>query len=63
MIWSFIAPDVSTDTTLTFELVVTDDRGITSTDEVNIIVRDGNNTQHEINMSEGILEEIGRAHV
>ena len=57
MIWSFIAPDVSTDTTLTFELVVTDDRGITSTDEVNIIVRDGNNTHHEMNMSDRILAE------
>lgn len=57
MIWSFIAPDVSTDTTLTFELVVTDDRGITSTDEVNIIVRDGNNTHREMNMSDRILAE------
>jgi hypothetical protein len=57
MIWSFIAPNVSTDTTLTFQLVVTDDRGITSTDEVNIIVRDGNNTHRETNMSDGILAE------
>ena len=57
MIWSFIAPNVSTDTTLTFELVVTDDRGITSTDGVNIIVRDGNNTHRETNMSDGILAE------
>ena len=57
MIWSFIAPNVSTDTTLTFELVVTDDRGITSTDEVNIIVRDGNNTHRQTNMSDGILAE------
>lgn len=60
MVWSFIAPDVSTDTTLTFELVVTDDRGITSTDEVNIIVRDGNNTHRETNMSEGILAGEGQ---
>lgn len=57
MIWSFIAPNVLTDTTLTFELVVTDDRGITSTDEVNINVRDGNNTQSEINLNDGILAE------
>jgi hypothetical protein len=57
MIWSFIAPNVSTDTTIAFELVVTDDKGITSTDEVNIIVRDGNNTQHEINTSNRILTE------
>ena len=60
MIWSFIAPNVSADTTLTFELVVTDDRGITSTDEVNIIVRDGNNTYRETNMSDGILTEEGQ---
>lgn len=57
MIWSFIAPNVSTDTTLTFELVVTDDRGITSTDEVNINVRDGNNTQSEISLNDEILTE------
>jgi len=57
MIWSFIAPNVSTDTTLTFQLVVTDDKGITSTDEVNIIIRDGNNTHRETNMSDGILAE------
>jgi hypothetical protein len=57
MIWSFIAPNVSTDTTIAFELVVTDDKGITSTDEVNIIVRDGNSTQHEINTSNRILTE------
>jgi len=57
MIWSFIAPNVSTDTTLTFELVVTDDRGITSTDEVNINVRDGNNTQSEISLNDEILAE------
>jgi hypothetical protein len=60
MIWSFIAPNVSTDTTLAFELVVTDDRGITSTDEVNIIVRDGNNPHREMNMSDGILAEEGQ---
>jgi len=60
MIWSFIAPNVSTDTTLAFELVVTDDRGITSTDEVNIIVRDGNNPHREMNMSDGILAEGGQ---
>ena len=66
MIWSFIAPNVSTDTTLTFELVVTDDRGITSTDEVNIIVRDGNNTHRQTNMSDGILveeEQNGKSNV
>lgn len=56
MIWSFIAPYVSTDTTLTFELIVTDNKGITSTDEVNINVRDGNKTVSEAEMTEGLLE-------
>jgi hypothetical protein len=59
-IWSFVAPNVSTDTTLTFELTVTDNKGITSTDDVNIIVRDGNNVRNEIKMSnvEGAEQNI-----
>lgn len=59
-IWSFVAPNVSTDTTLTFELTVTDNKGITSTDDVNIIVRDGNNLRNEINTSnvEGAEQNI-----
>ena len=57
MIWSFVAPNVSTDTTFTFELTVTNDKGITSTDDVNIIVRDGNNVQNEINMSNQFVED------
>jgi len=59
-IWSFVAPNVSTDTILTFELTVTDNKGITSTDDVNIIVRDGNNIRNEINMSnvEGAEQNI-----
>lgn len=55
-IWSFVAPYVSADTTLTFELTVTDNRGITSTDDVNIIVRDRNNIRNEINMSNQFAE-------
>lgn len=55
MIWSFMAPFVSIDTTLTFELVVTDDRGITSTDDVNINVRDGNKSNIEEEMTNEIL--------
>lgn len=55
MIWSFMAPFVSIDTTLTFELVVTDDKGITSTDEVNINVRDGNKSAIEEEMTNEIL--------
>ncbi len=59
-IWSFVAPNVSTDTTLTFELTVTDNKGKTSTDDVNIIVRDGNNIGDEIKMSnvEGAEQNI-----
>ena len=55
MIWSFMAPFVSIDTTLTFELVVTDDRGITSTDDVNINVRDGNKSIIEEETTNEIL--------
>lgn len=55
MMWSFIAPYVSTDTTLTFELIVTDNKGVTSTDEVNINVRDGNKTANEAEMTDGFL--------
>lgn len=57
MIWSFVAPNVSTDTTFTFELTVTNDKGITSTDDVNIIVRDGNSVRNEINMSNQFVED------
>jgi hypothetical protein len=56
MIWSFVAPNVSTDTTFTFELTVTNDKGITSTDDVNIIVRGGNSVQNQINMSNQFVE-------
>lgn len=55
-IWSFVAPNVSTDTTLTFELTVIDNKGITSRDDVNIIVRDGNNVRNDINMSNQFVE-------
>lgn len=57
MMWSFIAPYVSTDTTLTFELVVTDNKGITSTDEVNINVRDGNKTVSQVELTDGLLSK------
>ena len=59
-IWSFVAPNVSADTTLTFELTVTDNKGKTSTDDVNIIVSDGNYIRNEINMSnvEGAEQNI-----
>jgi hypothetical protein len=57
MIWSFVAPNVSTDSTFTFELTVTNDKGITSTDDVNIIVRDGNSVRNEINMSNQFVED------
>ena len=55
-IWSFVAPMVSTDTTLTFELTVTNNKGMTSTDDVNIIVRDGNMIRNEKNMSNQLIQ-------
>jgi hypothetical protein len=55
-IWSFVAPNVSTDTTLTFELTIIDNKGITSTDDVNIIVRDRNSVRNEINMSNQLVQ-------
>jgi hypothetical protein len=58
MIWYIMAPYVGIDTTLTFELVVTDDKGITSADEVNINVRDGNDESvGEAEMTDEILEK------
>ena len=55
-IWSFVAPNVSTDTTFTFELTVTDNKGITSTDDVNIIVRDRNGVRNEVNISNQLVK-------
>jgi K319L-like, PKD domain len=55
MMWSFIAPYVSTDTTLTFELILTDNKGVASTDEVNINVRDGNKIANEAELTDGFL--------
>lgn len=55
MIWSFVTPYVSTDTTLTFELIVTDNKGMTSTDDVNINVRDNHKTVNEAEMTDRLL--------
>jgi hypothetical protein len=49
VIWSFIAPTVSTDTTFTFELSVTDSKGKISTDDVDVIVRDRSDTINSLN--------------
>ena len=38
-IWSFTAPRISTDTTLTFELMVTDNNGLTNSSTVNILIK------------------------
>jgi hypothetical protein len=38
-VWSFIAPRVSADTTLTFELTVTDSNGLTDKNTVNVLVK------------------------
>ena len=56
-IWSFVTPMVSIDTTLTFELTVTDNKGMTSTDDVNIIVRVGSMIRNEKNLSNQIIED------
>lgn len=39
---SFVAPDVQADTTLTFELTVTDNSGGTASDTVDVLVQDSN---------------------
>lgn len=49
VIWSFIAPTVSTDTTFTFGLTVTDSKGKISTDDVDVIVRNRSNTINSLN--------------
>ena len=56
LIWSFIAPTVSTDTTLTFELIATDSKGKISTDDVDIIVRDSSNMINEQNKTNQITD-------
>jgi hypothetical protein len=38
-VWSFTAPRISTDTTLTFELMVTDNNGLTNSSTVNILIK------------------------
>ena len=39
-IWTFTAPSVSSDTTFTFELTVSDNNGLTATDSINVLVKD-----------------------
>ena len=39
-VWTFTAPSVSSDTTFTFELTVSDNNGLTATDSTNVLVRD-----------------------
>jgi K319L-like, PKD domain len=39
-IWTFTAPSVSSDTTFTFKLTVSDNNGLTATDSTNVLVRD-----------------------
>ncbi|MDW0276558.1 MAG: hypothetical protein QN545_07835 [Nitrososphaeraceae archaeon] len=56
IIWSFIAPTVSTDTTFTFQLTVTDSNGKISTDDVDIIVRDRGNMINEQNKTNQIAD-------
>ena len=60
MLWSFIAPNVSTDTTFTFELTVTDNNGVTAIDNVNIIVRDTNSLPNEVNKNNQLVADAGQ---
>ena len=39
-IWTFTAPSVSSDTTFTFKLTVSDNNGLTATDSTSLLVRD-----------------------
>ncbi|HZB17395.1 MAG TPA: PKD domain-containing protein, partial [Nitrososphaeraceae archaeon] len=39
-IWTITAPSVSSDTTFTFKLTVSDNNGLTATDSTNVLVRD-----------------------
>jgi hypothetical protein len=39
-IWTFTAPSVSSDTTFTFKLTVSDNNGLTGTDSTSVLVRD-----------------------
>ena len=39
-VWTFTAPSVSSDTTFTFELTVSDNNGLTATDSTNVLVRE-----------------------
>jgi hypothetical protein len=39
-IWTFTAPSVSSDTTFTFKLTVSDNNGLTATDSTNVLVKD-----------------------
>jgi hypothetical protein len=39
-IWTFTVPNVSSDTTFTFELTVSDNNGLTATDSTNVLVKD-----------------------
>lgn len=60
MLWSFIAPHVSTDTTFTFELTVTDNKGVTAIDNINIIVRDTNSLPNEVNKNNQLVADAGQ---
>jgi hypothetical protein len=60
ILWSFIAPNVSTDTTFTFELTVTDNKGVTAIDNVNIIVRDTNSLPNEVNKNNQLIADAGQ---
>jgi len=47
-VWSFNAPRVSADTTLTFELTVTDSNGLTDKNTVNVLVKHNISTANQL---------------
>jgi hypothetical protein len=50
-IWTFSAPSVSSDTTFTFKLTVSDNNGLTATDSTNVLVRDVSTTSPSLSSS------------
>jgi hypothetical protein len=50
-IWTFSAPSISSDTTFTFELTVTDNNGLTSADSTNVLVKDVSMTNTSLSAS------------
>jgi hypothetical protein len=50
-IWTFNAASISSDTTFTFEMTVTDNNGLTSSDSTNVLVKDISMTNSSLSAS------------